>query len=232
MKIKVIIPNTSIEFVEGFNDIKDVLVEDDINVEFDVVCLKGGPVSLETGLDEGQAIQYLIEEVIKANTDGFDAITIDCAADPGTQALKEISDIPIVFAGESSYYYAMSLSRKFSLITVIDNTRALNENNINKYCIQNRVASVRSTNIPVLDVQDETKSYNAILEESRKAINLDGAQAIVLGCTGMSLLVPRLQKDLGVPVIDPRRASIHMAISLVSMGLSNSKLAFMKPPCK
>ncbi|MDW7661960.1 MAG: aspartate/glutamate racemase family protein [Bacillota bacterium] len=232
MRIKVIIPNTSEEFVDGFNSIRKSLVVSDINVEFDVVCLKGGPVSLETGLDEGQAISHLIEEVIKANDERFDAITIDCAADPGSQALKEISDIPVVFAGESSYYYAMNLSRKFSLITVIENTKALNENNINKYCIKNRIASVRSANVPVLDVQDERKSYNAILIEARKAIEEDGAQAIVLGCTGMSLLVEKLQNDLGVPVIDPRRSAIHMAISLVSMKLSQSKVAYMKPPLK
>jgi allantoin racemase len=232
MRIKVIIPNTSIEFVHGFNSIKNLLISKDIDVEFDVVCIKGGPVSLETGLDESQALPFLIEEVEKANLENYDAITIDCAADPGAQVLREISDIPIVFAGESSYYYAMSICRKFSLITVIENTKALNEININKYCLQNRVASIRIANVPVLDVQDESKSFNAILSEAKKAISEDGAQAIVLGCTGMSLLVPKLMKELGVPVIDPRRASIHMAVSLVSMGLANSKIAYMKPPSK
>lgn len=232
MKIKVIIPNTEEEFVKGFEKIQNTLTHGNFNVEFDVTCLDKGPASLETGLDEAKALPELIREVKKANKDRFDAITIDCAADPGHQVLREVSDIPVVFAGESSYYFAMSLGRKFSLITVLENTKSLNEININKYCIQDRMASVKVANIPVLDVQDEKKSYNAIFKKANEAIKKDEAHAIVLGCTGMSAMVPRLQKELGVPVIDPRRASIHMAISLVSMNISQSKLSFMEQPDK
>jgi len=35
---------------------------------------------------------------------------------------------------------------------------------------------------------------------------------------------------LGVPVVNPGRASLKMAEALVGMGLSHSKLAYMTPP--
>ena len=41
-----------------------------------------------------------------------------------------------------------------------------------------------------------------------------------------------IEKELGVPVIDPWAAAIRFAEMLVSLGLSHSKIAYMPPPPK
>ncbi|KKK91382.1 hypothetical protein LCGC14_2713540, partial [marine sediment metagenome] len=84
-------------------------------------------------------------------------------------------------------------------------------------------------NVPVLDLQDEKKAFKAILEEAKIAIKEDGAEVIVLGCTGMSSLTGKLQKELDVPVIDPAAASLKLAEIYVSMGLTTSKIAYEAP---
>jgi allantoin racemase len=57
-----------------------------------------------------------------------------------------------------------------------------------------------------------------------------GAEAIALGCAGMSGLDIDLEARLGIPVVDSVRASVQMAESLVRLGKRTSKVNTFKPP--
>ena len=77
MRIKVIIPNSSEEFRnEAVNHRKQVATP---GTAIDVVCLSKGPVSMESFADEGYASPHLLDEIKKAEAEGYDAVTIDCA---------------------------------------------------------------------------------------------------------------------------------------------------------
>jgi len=45
--------------------------------------------------------------------------------------------------------------------------------------------------------------------------DLDGAETIILGCAGMASHRTRLEKFLGIPVVDPVQAATLMAIGAV-----------------
>lgn len=230
MRLKVIIPNSSQEFLLSQVEERKKAVPE--GIEVDVCCLKHGPVSLESSLDAIRVAPQVLEEIQKAESEGYDAVTIDCASDPVYRAAMEISGIPVVSAGHASYQYAMGLCRRFSIITVVQSTANLITDNVNQYRLSHKVASVRAAGVPVLDLQDHTKTTKAIIAESMKAIELDHAEAIVLGCTGMSSLAGSLQDRLGVPVVDPATSALHMAISLVQMNLVQSRLCYGSPPEK
>lgn len=230
MRIKVIIPNSSQQFLQSQVEIRRAALGE--GIEVDVDCLKYGPLSLESGFDEALVSPHLIYEVQKAQDEGYDAITIDCAADPAMRAVKEVADIPVVSAGEASYLFAMALCKRFSVITVLENTADVIKDNISKYDLSARVASVRAANVPVLDLQDHDKAFKAIKSEAERAIKEDHAEAIVLGCTGMSALAAYLQEELKVPVIDPAVSALQLAAGLVQMNLSPSKICFKNPPKK
>lgn len=91
---------------------------------------------------------------------------------------------------------------------------------------------MRFANVPVLDLENKDRAAEAILREARKAIDEDGADVIVLGCTGMSPVASSLQQQLPVPVVDPAAAALIMAESLVRIGLSHSKRCYLPPPEK
>jgi hypothetical protein len=59
---------------------------------------------------------------------------------------------------------------------------------------------------------------------SRKAVEIDHAEVICLGCGGMAGLDERIKSQCGVPVIDGVSAAVTLAESLVTMGLSTSKI--------
>lgn len=95
-----------------------------------------------------------------------------------------------------------------------------------------KLASVRTINIPVLELLDHDKAKEAILREAKKAVEEDGAHVIILGCAGMSPVIREIQHKLNIPVIDPGNTALKMAELLVSMNLSQSKKCFPKPPPK
>lgn len=94
--------------------------------------------------------------------------------------------------------------------------------------------------MPVLELHDKDKMIQKLIECSQQAINQDGANVIILGCTGngyffikfvaMIGVAAELQEKLKVPVIDPTLCALRFAESLVSMNLRHSKLInFYKP---
>ena len=69
-------------------------------------------------------------------------------------------------------------------MTVLPNVVPNVEGNVSKARLNGRIVSIRNVNIPVEELQDHEKLCKALAEQSLLAIREDGAQAIVMGCTG------------------------------------------------
>ncbi|WP_160064306.1 aspartate/glutamate racemase family protein [Psychromonas sp. L1A2] len=82
-----------------------------------------------------------------------------------------------------------------------------------------------ATDIGVLDLEDTSEDiYLELKSKCEKSIKIDGAEAIVLGCSGMSDLAVRLAEELQVPVIDGVSAAVKLAESLHQLSLKTSKI--------
>ena len=226
MKIKTIMCNSSKEFYAPHAGRRLTMSTDEVQLV--VVNIPHGPDSMESAYDEAIAAPYILQQVVSAESEGCDAVVIDCAADPALRAAREISELPVVSAGEASYHAAMMVAGKFSVITVLPTTANEISDHLKMYGFSSRVASVRSANVPVLALEDEQEAEEHLYAAARKAIDEDGAQAIVLGCTGMMAMRDSLEKRLGVPVIEPYSAAIQFAASLVRMKLRQSRLSYIK----
>ncbi len=230
VRIKIILPNSSPELAKDrINDRKAVAGRE---TEIEVTCLPKGPVSVETASDEARAIPYILDEVKRAEEEGYDAVTIDCAMDPFPRAIKETVTIPVVLGGEASRLMAMVLGDKFSIITMLPSAADVIRENVESSGAGSRLASVRAINLSVLELLDHEKAKKAILREARKAVEEDGAHVIILGCAGMSPIIRHVEEQLQVPVIEPGGAALKLAEALVSMGLAQSKRCFPTPPRK
>ncbi len=230
MRIKIIIPNASRPFLES--QVEERKRAAGAGVVLDVVGLAEGPLSVESAVDETLIGPPLLSLAKKAEEEGCDAVVIDCAMDPAVRAMRELVSIPVTSAAESALLYAFTLGERVSVITVLESTARAIEDKIRTYGFQGRVSSVRAAGVPVLDLQETERAAAAILEEARKAIDQDGADVIVLGCTGMSSVAAYLQDRLEVPVVDAAAAALTLAESLVRMKLSSSKRCYPPPPAK
>ena len=226
MKIKTIMCNSSKEFYEAHVGRRRAMSTEE--VELIVVNIPHGPDSMESAYDEAIAAPYILQQVISAEEEGCDAVVIDCAADPALRAAREISDLPVISAGEASYHAAMMVATKFSVITVLPTSANEIGEHISMYGFSSRVASIRSANVPVLALENEATAEEHLYNAAKRAIEEDGAQAIVLGCTGMMAMRDSLEKRLGVPVIEPYSAAVQFAAGLVRMQLKQSRLSYVK----
>lgn len=191
-----------------------------------------GPESIESFYDEYLAIPGILEQII-LDSDS-DAFILACWGDPGIEAAREITSRPVVGIAEASLYMANMLAAKWSVVTTLHRVRDMVEKTVYKTGLTARCASVRTTKLSVLDTeQDRAATLDVLTEAGQLAICEDGAEAICLGCAGMSGLEQQLEDRLGVPVIDAVAAAVKMAESLVSLGKTTSKqLTYRLPELK
>lgn len=70
-------------------------------VELTYRCTGVGPTEIRTAHDARAAAPFVVQTIIDAAREGFDAIIVDCIADPGVAQAREVVDIPVFGAGEA-----------------------------------------------------------------------------------------------------------------------------------
>lgn len=234
MKLKVIIPNSGMQ-QETLKEREVMLKKFAIgDTEISVDCIDGGPESIESDYDEVLAGKYVIDKSLAAEKDGFDAIIIYCGSDPAVDAVRELVNIPVIGPGKISMLIANDLAFKYSILTVLKITIPRDEEHVGRIGLDKRhLASVRSIDIPVSNVRDNMdETLDALTKAGEKAVEIDGAHALVLSCLGMAGLGEKLQERLKVPVIDPAVVAVKYAELLVSSKLKYSRKSYPTPPDK
>lgn len=229
MRVKVIVPAATSIWNEKIREAYEATK--DPGTQITIVNLEKGPESIEQHYDVAWAELFALQEIQRAEEEGYDAVILYCFDDPALLAAKEKLRIPVVGIQEPSIHLAAILGRKFSIVGVGgESGSGAAEDEVRRYGLEGSLVSIRLADIPVLDVnRDREKLWNAILAEARKAVEEDGADVIVLGCGALFGLAQQLQKELGVPVIDPGLVALKIAEDLVKLRLAQSKKAFPFP---
>ncbi len=232
MRLLLVNPNTS----QSFTDLIGTIADGYKNKTTVVVAKSPseGPRSIESIYDELLSSQGTLKLVIES-MDDYDGFILACYSDhPAIYALREITDKPVLGIAEASMYMACMLGYNFSIVTTNDEWQPLLWDAVRHYGLESRCASVRTTGMAVLALEEEgDRSYDLIKGAAERAINEDGAEVICLGCAGMAGLDKKLQADLQVPVIDGVVAAIKFLESCVDYGVSTSKkLAYATPKGK
>jgi len=230
MHIRIINPNTTAAFTRSLA--RDGAAVAAAGTFVDAVSPSSGTLSIESHVEE--AIGALgVLEVIRDSA-GVDGFVLACFGDTGLSAAREATGVPVVGITEAAYFAAAMLAARFSVITLPPRTRIHAERVLRETGLAARCARVRAIDLPVLDMEaDPAAALAALLAEARLALAEDDAEAIVLGCAGLTPLVGPMQDALGVPVIDGVTVAVKMAEGLVSLGLRTSKRgSFDTPPVK
>ena len=231
MRICVISPNTSRDFLEGQRrELREL-------PHVEVVGITRGPESVECFYDDVLAAPYIVELAEKAERDKFDAVVISCFFDPGLKAAREAVSIPVTSAGESSLHLACSLGERIGIVTTVSNSIPVIRHQVRSLGLESHLATVRAVSLGVLELDGGANTVNALFRESMSAIAEDKADTIVLGCTGMAEAAAALQgkiraANIDAPVVDPLRAAIQLAEALVKLKLRHSRISYPRPPSK
>lgn len=200
--------------------------------EVRVVDVPHGPASIESAYEEMLAIPPTLDLIMECERDGYDAAIIGCFGDPGLEAARELVTMPVVGPAESSMLLAAGLGHKFSILTIYDSLIAGQEHLAHRAGVADKLASVRATNIAVLDLmKDPDASRARMIEVAGACVKQDRADSYLFGCMTMSFLdmADEIAAAVGAPAVNAGKAALKQAESLVSMGLAHSKTAWPTP---
>lgn len=242
IKIVDILPILEGESLPSFMDDRKLLAEaireqTAGNARMEIESLRFGATSLESEYDFALNTPFILEVVKKAADNGASAIVIDCFGDPGLYAARELVKVPVVGANQASTYLASQLGNSFSIVNALPHTEPIARSLAAKYGLSERLASIKTLGIPVLELAENEKSKSAVIEAVTEAVRKDSADVIVFGCTGMSSFVSSVQTKLSrmsldIPIIEPLRAAVYTALALSFNGVAHSKKAFPNPRTK
>ena len=188
-----------------------------------------GPASIEGYYDEAMSLAGLLQAVREA--EDYDAVIIACFDDTGLDALRCLTDKPVVGIGEAGYRMAAMLCNKFSVVTTLARSVPALEHNLTRYGMDRQCQRVRSSEVPVLELEHANPAaYKKIEDEIGRAIAEDRAEAIVLGCAGMADLAAAMSERFGVPVLDGLACAVGLCESMVRLGLRTSRAGGYAPP--
>lgn len=183
-----------------------------------------GPASIEGAYDDAFAVPGILTRIQEGEAEGADAHVIACFDDTGLDAARALANAPVIGIGEAGFHLASMLAHRFAVVTTLSRSVPVLENNLLRYGLDRRCASVRATDVPVLELDNPASNARArISAEIARALEDDHAEAIVLGCAGMADLAASLSAEFGLPVIDGVAAAVVLAEGLAALGLRTAK---------
>lgn len=224
MHLRLINPNTSVPMTEQIRAAAERAAGPDVAIS--AVCPSEGAASIESHAEEILAAQAVVQEIerAEAGTQRIDGFVIACFGDPGLDAAREVSGVPVVGIAEAAMHTATLVGRHFGVVTTLPRTLGRAEDLVRRYGFEHACVALRAADVPVLALEDPAGEAVAAIEaEARYAVEQGRADAIVLGCAGMAGLCRTLESRVGVPVIDGVAAAVGLVSALVRMGANTAK---------
>jgi allantoin racemase len=194
------------------------------------------PQHLEYNAYEMVVARSLMGTIRWGEEQGYDAAVIGCFYDPGLRGARELaSRMAVTAPAEACLHLATTLGERVSVLVGRRKWIPEMHENVVRYGFQDRLASFRVLGMTVDEFQAEpARTEERILSEARAAVEEDGADAIVLGCTIEFGFYRRVQQEIGVPVIDAIVAPLRYAEFLSDLqahGWGHSKqVGYEGPP--
>lgn len=181
------------------------------------------PATVETHVDEVFGAAGVLAQVEQGERDGVDGYVVACFGDTGLPAARERAVGPVVGMTEAALQTASLLAHRFTVITMPSRTLAMTDRVVASLGLEHR-CTVRAVDVSVSAIEAGAgPAFDAFVLEARDALAADGAEAVVLGCAGLTELVASLTDALGVPVVDGVAAATNAVEALLAQGLTTSR---------
>jgi allantoin racemase len=184
--------------------------------------LEDAGATIESEADVAAHAPETIAACREAERDGAEAVIIACFADPGLAAAREALAVPVVGEGEAGMHVANLLCDNYAVLATRVARIGPILRNARRAGLATKLGSVRPMGLTVAGL--DAAAAAGVADVAAQAVELDGADGIVLSCLGTdpamservhALLARRVGRE--VPVIDPAQAAFGLALSLVEM---------------
>jgi Asp/Glu/hydantoin racemase len=176
----------------------------------------------------------LVRKAVWAEQNGFDAVIQSNNFEPGVEVPRLAVKIPVLGLCRTTIHAAANLADRIGVTVPFDGYAILTRKLLRSYGLEHYITDVRSMTLPGVPRGEQVAIQRPIIferavEEMRKLVRETGAQCIVpLGGAVIPYIVDpvELQREVGVPVLNPKAVGIHYAEMCVRLGMSHSPLSY------
>jgi Asp/Glu/hydantoin racemase len=150
--------------------------------------------------------------MVKQRDNDCSAFVIACYSDPGLHAARELTTKPVLGIAECGILTALTLGQRFGVISILKKSIPRHLRYVGQMGLNDRMAGDRAIGLGVVELADEARTFSRMAEVAAELRDEDGADVLVMGCAGMARYRDRLQRHVGLPVVEPSQAAVAMAI--------------------
>jgi allantoin racemase len=210
VRILIVNPNRNVECSEGISaSVAPFRMQG--GPALDVVTLHDGPPGIYSWRDWHGVVDKLC---LLVQAERADAYVIACASDPGIEAVRASTDRPVLGVFRCAVSAALARCERFGVIALVDASIGRHALALRSMGVEARLAAEIAMNVSIEDLLDPVATRQRLVTTAR-ALAERGAQAVVLGCTGMAHHRAAIEDAVGVPVIEPCQAAAAQALGIV-----------------
>ena len=176
-----------------------------------VHTLTEGPAAISGWRDWHAVVEPMCRLVER---EAADLYIIACASDPGIEAVRSATARPVLGIFRSAVAAAVARAERFGVIAMVESSKARHRAALRAMGLEDRLAGEIALNVS-MDTLLDPNAARAGLLSAAKALAAQGAETIILGCTGMAHHRSAIADAVGVPVIDPTQAAVALAIGMI-----------------
>ncbi|CAN0585421.1 unnamed protein product, partial [Ectocarpus sp. 12 AP-2014] len=179
--IVVINPNSNQAVTDGM-DAALVPFRLDGGPGIECVTLAEGPFGVETQLHADQVVLPLVR-LLESRPDAA-AFIIACYSDPGIDACRSVSPVPVYGIQESGVLAALARGDRVGIIGMSTAGERRHRLYMRRMGVSERIAGERALNMSVDEGARGDSTFARLVDVGTGLIG-DGAEAVVLGCAGL-----------------------------------------------
>lgn len=150
----------------------------------------------------------------------YAGIIVAAFGDPGIDALRDISTVPVTGIAEAGILEAARGNRRFSIVTTTPELVSAIHKRVERYGFKDNFAGVRLTEGKVIELMsDPIRLEESLAQACLTAISEDAAEAIVIGGGPLAVHALALKSRFSVPIVEPVPTAVQLAIARADAAL-------------
>ncbi len=177
----------------------------------EVTSLPEGPPAIATWRDWYAVAEPLCSFVAREPADCY---VIGCVSDPGLEAVRMVTDRPVLGLMRSAVGAALARGERFGIVAFLETSRPRQRRVLQAMGVEQRCVGSVPLNLDMETLTDPVAPRERLQAAARELVAM-GAEVVVLGCAGMAGHLAAAEDAAGVPVIEPCQAAAAQALLAV-----------------
>jgi len=177
----------------------------------DVATLAEGPPAIYSWRDWHGVVEPLCQRVQHESADLY---VIACASDPGIEAVRSATSRPVLGVFRCAVTAACARAERFGVIALVDASISRHRAALRALGLESRLAAEIALNVTMDTLLDDQAARASLIATGRALVG-QGAETVILGCTGMAHHRAAIEAAIGVPVVEPCQAAAGQALAIL-----------------